>query len=58
MLKEVDSWPYSFPLSQDFPKSHQRGSVEGRLLVLDKYVSHLPQLVLHCTIHTKPINVN
>ncbi|RVW57315.1 Rhamnogalacturonate lyase [Vitis vinifera] len=42
MLKEVDSWPYSFPLSQDFPKSHQRGSVEGRLLVLDKYINQAP----------------
>eukprot|EP00261_Vitis_vinifera_P017259 XP_010646859.1 PREDICTED: uncharacterized protein LOC100855354 [Vitis vinifera] len=42
MLKEVDSWPYSFPLSQDFPKSHQRGSVEGRLLVLDKYINQTP----------------
>ncbi|WJZ91734.1 hypothetical protein VitviT2T_010781 [Vitis vinifera] len=42
MLKEVDSWPYSFPLSQDFPKSHQRGSVQGRLLVLDKYINQAP----------------
>ncbi|KAJ9670319.1 hypothetical protein PVL29_026699 [Vitis rotundifolia] len=42
LLKEVYSWPYSFPLSQDFPKYHQRGSVKGRLLVLDKYINQAP----------------
>ncbi|XAR62059.1 Rhamnogalacturonan endolyase [Bertholletia excelsa] len=36
---EVQSWPYSFATSQDFPKSDQRGQVSGRLLVKDRYVS-------------------
>ncbi|XP_020962182.1 uncharacterized protein LOC107606232 isoform X1 [Arachis ipaensis] len=39
MMNEVQSWPYSFPASEDFPKSDQRGNVGGRLLVLDRYVS-------------------
>ncbi|KAJ0086595.1 hypothetical protein Patl1_08702 [Pistacia atlantica] len=39
MMGEVRSWPYSFPASEDFQKSEQRGSVCGRLLVLDRYVS-------------------
>ncbi|XP_023001852.1 probable rhamnogalacturonate lyase B isoform X1 [Cucurbita maxima] len=36
---EVQSWPYSFPASEDFPKSNQRGNISGRLLVKDSYVS-------------------
>ncbi|KAL6012686.1 hypothetical protein ACLOJK_003175 [Asimina triloba] len=39
MQVAVDSWPYTFPVSQDFPRSAQRGSVSGRLLVKDRYVS-------------------
>ncbi|XP_030454518.2 uncharacterized protein LOC115675872 [Syzygium oleosum] len=39
MMVEVESWPYSFVASEDFPSSDQRGSVRGRLLVLDRYVS-------------------
>ncbi|EEF35030.1 lyase, putative [Ricinus communis] len=39
MLIEVQSWPYSFPASEDFPSSDQRGSASGRLLVRDRYVS-------------------
>ncbi|KAL5777443.1 hypothetical protein ACOSP7_010369 [Xanthoceras sorbifolium] len=39
MSIEVESWPYCFPASEDFPKSDQRGNVSGRLLVRDKYVS-------------------
>ncbi|XP_044511799.1 probable rhamnogalacturonate lyase B isoform X2 [Mangifera indica] len=38
-MDEIQSWPYSFPASEDFQKSEQRGSVCGRLLVLDRYVS-------------------
>ncbi|XP_042471341.1 uncharacterized protein LOC122053383 isoform X2 [Zingiber officinale] len=34
---EMDSWPYQFPVSEDFQKSEQRGSVMGRLLVQDKF---------------------
>ncbi|KAL5559920.1 hypothetical protein UlMin_036131 [Ulmus minor] len=32
---EDQSWPYCFPASEDFPKSDERGSVWGRLLVQD-----------------------
>ncbi|TYH12046.1 hypothetical protein ES288_A06G035000v1 [Gossypium darwinii] len=39
MIIEVQSWPYTFPASDDFPKSNQRGNVNGRLLVNDRYVS-------------------
>ncbi|PKI73500.1 hypothetical protein CRG98_006081 [Punica granatum] len=39
MMTEVESWPYSFPASEDFLKSHQRGNVRGRLLILDRYMS-------------------
>ncbi|XVE55639.1 hypothetical protein DITRI_Ditri03aG0174600 [Diplodiscus trichospermus] len=39
MITEVQSWPYAFPASEDFPKSDQRGNVSGRLLVNDRYVS-------------------
>jgi len=37
MQTEVDSWPYNFPLSDDYPTAEQRGSVTGRLLVRDRY---------------------
>ncbi|CAL1406508.1 unnamed protein product [Linum trigynum] len=40
MMNEVQSWPYSFPASVDFQKPHERGSVAGRLLVLDRYMSN------------------
>ncbi|PIA30413.1 hypothetical protein AQUCO_05600097v1 [Aquilegia coerulea] len=36
---EMKSWPYSFPVSDDFPKSEQRGSVYGRLFVQDRYIN-------------------
>lgn len=44
MQHEVQSWPYSFPASEDFPSADQRGNVSGRLLVQDKYISddHIP----------------
>ncbi|WOL18187.1 putative rhamnogalacturonate lyase B isoform X1 [Canna indica] len=35
---EVASWPYVFPVSEDFQKSEQRGSVTGRLLVRDRFI--------------------
>ncbi|PWA36453.1 Carbohydrate-binding-like fold [Artemisia annua] len=38
MMVEVSSWPYSFPSSEDFPKSNQRGNVYGKLLVHDRFV--------------------
>ncbi|KAL6660878.1 hypothetical protein ACP70R_000262 [Stipagrostis hirtigluma subsp. patula] len=37
---EASKWPYSFPESPDFAKAHERGSVTGRLLVRDRYVSN------------------
>ncbi|XXG55814.1 hypothetical protein AAC387_Pa03g3399 [Persea americana] len=38
MLTEVESWPYSFPNSEDFPTPEQRGSVSGRFLIRDRYI--------------------
>ncbi|XP_068656080.1 uncharacterized protein [Aristolochia californica] len=38
MIIEVQSWPYRFPVSQDFASSDQRGSVSGQLLVKDRYL--------------------
>ncbi|GJN07079.1 hypothetical protein PR202_ga24872 [Eleusine coracana subsp. coracana] len=34
---EVSKWPYNFPLSKDFAKASERGSVTGRLLVRDRF---------------------
>ncbi|XP_059436640.1 probable rhamnogalacturonate lyase B [Corylus avellana] len=39
MLHEVDSWPYNFTESRDFPSVDQRGTVAGQLLVSDQYIS-------------------
>ncbi|KAI5355788.1 hypothetical protein L3X38_008683 [Prunus dulcis] len=39
MEVEVQSWPYDFPASKDFLPLDQRGSVSGRLLVHDRYIS-------------------
>ncbi|KAL7143855.1 hypothetical protein ABFS83_08G219800 [Erythranthe nasuta] len=39
MEKEEASWPYEFPLSEDFVKSNQRGALSGQLLVRDWFVS-------------------
>ncbi|KAL0549705.1 hypothetical protein IC582_014192 [Cucumis melo] len=36
---EINDWPYTFPQSEDFPSSAQRGSVTGQLLVRDGYIS-------------------
>ncbi|KAJ4840417.1 hypothetical protein Tsubulata_009253, partial [Turnera subulata] len=41
-LVEVNSWPYHFPESEDFPSSDQRGTLAGRLLIRDKYSSTMP----------------
>ncbi|KAL3830381.1 hypothetical protein ACJIZ3_019183 [Penstemon smallii] len=38
MSIEDQSWPYSFPASEDFQSSDQRGNLSGRLLVSDRYV--------------------
>ncbi|KAK1395986.1 Rhamnogalacturonan endolyase [Heracleum sosnowskyi] len=39
MMIEVQSWPYSFPASNDFPSSDKRGNFSGRLLVKDSYLN-------------------
>ena len=46
MTIEVQSWPYTFPASEDFPTSDQRGNVSGRLLVQDGYVFILNRAAL------------
>ncbi|XP_047976988.1 rhamnogalacturonate lyase-like [Salvia hispanica] len=38
-LEQIESWPYNFPASEDFPKSAQRGNVSGTLLIKDRYMS-------------------
>ncbi|KAK4274200.1 hypothetical protein QN277_017463 [Acacia crassicarpa] len=38
MQIEVQSWPYNFPASQDYLKWDERGNVNGRLLVRDRYI--------------------
>ncbi|KAL8160461.1 hypothetical protein V2J09_001998 [Rumex salicifolius] len=37
MKKETKRWPYQFPLSMDFAKPGNRGSVSGRLFVKDRF---------------------
>ncbi|KAK9994255.1 hypothetical protein SO802_023958 [Lithocarpus litseifolius] len=39
MMIEVESWPYNFPASDDFPTADQRGSVSGRLQIQDWFLS-------------------
>ncbi|XP_062098273.1 probable rhamnogalacturonate lyase B isoform X2 [Humulus lupulus] len=39
MMIEVQSWPYNFIASKDFPSSDQRGCLSGRLKVRDRYIS-------------------
>ncbi|KAM3289660.1 putative rhamnogalacturonate lyase B isoform X1 [Capsicum chacoense] len=39
MNEEVQSWPYSFPTSNEFPNCGQRCVVRGRMLVQDRYLS-------------------
>ncbi|XP_061376076.1 probable rhamnogalacturonate lyase C isoform X2 [Gastrolobium bilobum] len=38
LSKEVKSWPYDFPRSEDYLPPNQRGTVFGRLLVQDWYI--------------------
>lgn len=37
MVREVQSWPYDFVESEDFPRAEERGTVAGQLQVLDRY---------------------
>ncbi|KAF5740131.1 Rhamnogalacturonate lyase family protein [Tripterygium wilfordii] len=41
MQTEVQNWPYGFPASEDFPKLNQRGSIDGRLQVRDRYARNV-----------------
>ncbi|KAL6560847.1 hypothetical protein OROHE_006024 [Orobanche hederae] len=42
MHEEEASWPYDFPLSEDFLKHRQRGTLRGQLLVHDWYKNKKP----------------
>ncbi|KFK35157.1 hypothetical protein AALP_AA5G246100 [Arabis alpina] len=37
MVTEVQSWPYDFVKSVDYPLHHQRGTIKGQFFVLDRY---------------------
>ncbi|XP_019089385.1 PREDICTED: uncharacterized protein LOC104729366 [Camelina sativa] len=37
MVSEVQSWPYEFVKSVDYPLHHQRGTVNGQFFVKDRY---------------------
>ncbi|XP_010060112.2 probable rhamnogalacturonate lyase B [Eucalyptus grandis] len=39
MLSEVQGWPYAFPASAEYQILDQRGYVNGRLMIRDKYIS-------------------
>ncbi|KAL2537287.1 Rhamnogalacturonan endolyase [Forsythia ovata] len=39
MQTETQKWPYDFPSSEDFPPPNNRGTITGRLLIRDKYLS-------------------
>ncbi|XP_031109461.1 rhamnogalacturonate lyase B-like [Ipomoea triloba] len=39
MVLETKSWPYDFPMSEDYPSATQRGTVSGQLLIRDRYLS-------------------
>ncbi|KAG5574203.1 hypothetical protein H5410_054337 [Solanum commersonii] len=39
MNQEAASWPYEFPVSKDYIKSNQRGTVSGKLFVNDRFIS-------------------
>ncbi|KAG7544659.1 Galactose mutarotase-like domain superfamily [Arabidopsis suecica] len=37
MVSEVQSWPYNFVKSVDYPLHHQRGIVKGQIFVMERY---------------------
>ncbi|KAG8474877.1 hypothetical protein CXB51_031612 [Gossypium anomalum] len=45
LREEIQSWPYNFTASEDFPHAQQRGEVNGQLLVRDQYESLDKQLM-------------
>ncbi|EOX91884.1 Rhamnogalacturonate lyase family protein, putative [Theobroma cacao] len=38
--QEIESWPYNFTGSEDFPNADGRGKVSGQLLVRDRYMDN------------------
>ncbi|XP_027772542.1 uncharacterized protein LOC107016450 [Solanum pennellii] len=42
MFEETKKWPYDFPQSKEYLKANERGTVSGRLLVNDRYISEDP----------------
>ncbi|KAE8704826.1 putative kinase [Hibiscus syriacus] len=38
LSEEIESWPYNFVASEDFPHAEQRGEVNGQLLLRDQYI--------------------
>jgi rhamnogalacturonan endolyase len=40
MMAEVERWPYSFVASDDYPKSEERGTARGRLLIRDRFINN------------------
>ncbi|KAE8695987.1 Cinnamyl alcohol dehydrogenase 6 [Hibiscus syriacus] len=38
LSEEIESWPYDFVASEDFPHAERRGEVNGQLLVRDQYM--------------------
>ncbi|KAL9820245.1 putative rhamnogalacturonan endolyase [Arabidopsis thaliana] len=44
MVSEVQSWPYDFVKSVDYPLHHQRGTVKGQLFVIDRYIKNVTYL--------------
>ncbi|XP_043713606.1 rhamnogalacturonate lyase-like [Telopea speciosissima] len=49
MLTEVQNWPYSFPASDDFLSSDQRGDVTGQLSIQDRFLQkeNIPAVSAH-----------
>ncbi|CAI9111390.1 OLC1v1011609C1 [Oldenlandia corymbosa var. corymbosa] len=39
-IKEIQQWPYNFPMSVDFPHANQRATVSGRLQVNDRLLQN------------------
>ncbi|KAI3832437.1 hypothetical protein MKX03_020671 [Papaver bracteatum] len=39
LQQEAQKWPYNFLASTDYPRSDQRGTVNGKILVRDRFVS-------------------
>lgn len=51
MAEEVKSWPYDFVTSEDYPLSHQRGTIEGQLLIKDR-LENFSHFLIFCIMFT------